>query len=171
MIYSEKSIENILSGTKTYTRRLVKEGEIGPGDFGNSVMILKNNIYPGRIKWQVGKDYAVCPGRGRKCLWYCPKCKILVNDNEAGSLIEDKTWHINKPLRVVIKSIRKEKLLDISEADAKREGYKNRQDFFPQFFKLNYDKIPKKCFCHNSLFDIDVDWNPFVWVLEFEVKR
>jgi len=171
MIFGKKSIQDILNNKKSQTRRLVKEGEIGPGDFGNSVMILKNNIYPGRIKWQVGKSYAVCPGRGKKGLLYCPKCySISAYSKEVWCAIKKnhKEEIKMKPLRVVIKSIRKEKLNEISLLDAHKEGYKNTTYFIQEFNLINkgwsyvesFRKVMK-----------DEMWNPEIWVLEFEVLK
>jgi len=80
-----------------------------------------------------------------------------------------------KPLRVVIKSIRKEKLLDISKTDVKREGYKNCVEFVETFVGLNAKHLPKEIkklngMIYPSLKKLEL-WNPFVWVLEFEVKK
>jgi len=210
MIFSEKSIQDILGNKKSQTRRLVKEGEEMEQGFDNNINAdfdlvfkwqnKKNGDLLKRNKWCVGSDYAVCPGRGKKCLWYCPKCKKLVRQpqKEKNSELvthfeplpysrcgECKT-HL-KPLRVVVKSIRKERLLDISEADARKEGYKNKVEFAKAFMELNWRKKPFEFYI-----DIvvranwkqkqkqykaelerlqELNWNPFVWVLEFEVKR
>ena len=191
MIFGKKSIQDILNNKKSQTRRLVKEGEIGPGDFGNSVMILKNNIYPGRIKWQVGKSYAVCPGRGKKGLLYCPKCySISAYSKEVWCAIKKnhKEEIKMKPLRVVIKSIRKEMLLDISEVDAKKEGYSHSREFISAFANINLKELKKlglkvlskeealESGCdplraaHAPIFDFE-KCNPFVWRIEFEVMK
>ena len=191
MIFGEKSIEGILSGKKTMTRRLVKEGE--------ELMSTKRNILGsvlpyselynrtwyfdcvqknGRVKWQVGNDYAVCPGRGKRGLLYCPKCySISAYSKEVWCAIKKnhKEEIKMKPLRVVIKSIRKEKLLDISEADAKKEGYKNCVEFVEAFAYINRKSLPTEIKKLNgmlvpSLKKLEM-WNPFVWVLEFEVLK
>lgn len=200
MIFSEKSIQDILSGKKTMTRRLVKDGHepVVLRTFDNAEIIgfrkLKPN-YSGKgnpytnIYWK-NQDYAVQNGRGKGGLWYCPKCKstycypskkeiIKMDTLEALNEIviqpirdievdKDNTLHfyrkctnckgIMKPLRVVIKSIRKEKLLDISEEDAKKEGYENRQYFFNAFYEINRNK--KR----------DYPPREMVWVIEFQLS-
>jgi len=71
-------------------------------------------------------------------------------------------------LRIVIKSIRKEKLNEISLLDAHKEGYKNTTYFIQEFNLINkgwsyvesFRKVMK-----------DEMWNPEIWVLEFEVLK
>jgi hypothetical protein len=61
-----KQIDEIANGTKTVTRRVCKPGEWIEYDTANgdkyytSVFTATN-----RLKWQVGRDYAVSPGRGK----------------------------------------------------------------------------------------------------------
>lgn len=65
MLFKPELIEQIKLGNKTQTRRVVKPGEALMTRF------VKNGVYVeyvedvrGRTKWQVGKQYAMCPGRG-----------------------------------------------------------------------------------------------------------
>jgi len=58
--------QQVLDGSKTQTRRLVKRHEIMDDD-GN-VCITGNTTDLPRIKWQVGRTYAVQPGRGKKAV-------------------------------------------------------------------------------------------------------
>lgn len=81
----------VLSGQKTQTRRLVKLGETLITDsllFGDRILMGS-----GYCKWQVGRTYAVQPGRGKKAVG-----------------------------RIRITAIRRERLQDISEEDAIAEG-------------------------------------------------
>lgn len=66
MIFKE-TWQQVLDGTKTQTRRPVKEGEYGYRMYHPDVIqvIYKHGGY---IKWRVGKDYAVQPGRGKKAV-------------------------------------------------------------------------------------------------------
>lgn len=74
MLFKPELIEKIKLGEKTETRRVVKPNErlIGfmPGTrFGKCVaqtLNINEREVPHRIKWQVGKTYAICPGRGQK---------------------------------------------------------------------------------------------------------
>jgi len=176
MNFNVEFVEKILSGEKTQTRRLVKEGEYEINLFpsnkiGQVIKARKNNVkkYSG-VKWQIGKDYAVQSGRGKKGLWYCPKCKLNYEDNAFNCGCTPHPYIKSIPLRVVIKNIRKERLLDISEEDAKREGYRNKDDFVDGFVLINkgrpiYENLTK-VFGHIVSY-----WNPSVWAIEFEVKK
>lgn len=93
-----------------------------------------------------------------------------------------------KPLRITITGIRKERLLDISEEDNLKEGYTPSEGWYPteflwKFGELNKPHIPKGVFKQienrkmDGISDCDcnsclaIEWNPFVWVLDFEVKK
>lgn len=78
----------------------------------------------GRRKWQVGKTYSVQPGRSK-----------------AGVA------------RIRLTGIREEEVTRISEADARAEGYKNREVFFA-VWRAMYDEDALEEDC---------------WVLEFEL--
>jgi len=68
MQFSERSILKICTGEKTQTRRSYKEGD-------EVVLAMSQTKYPeqgvyqvfrgGRLLWQCGKTYAICPGRGK----------------------------------------------------------------------------------------------------------
>jgi len=162
MIFSEKSVEDILNNKKQQTRRLVKEGEnynYVPTQLGKESRITgvttgENN----KVKWEVGRDYAVQLKRGGKGLWYCPKCKVFCGYTET---VEHKIGCYNsmKPLRVVVTGIRKERLLDISPSSSKKEGYENISDFLLNFRKLNGEVKNIK------------DINPWCWVLNLKVLK
>jgi len=190
MIYGEKSIRDILSNNKQQTRRLVKEGEYldeALDDYRIKVVYTKN----GKPKWREFKDYSVQPGRGKKGLWYCPKCKRPIQKIIAQfskSLQNGTNNTKNKfpwcgicgsniiPLRIKIVSIKKEKLCDITESDARKEGYEESKEKVSgtgeiitlsakQNFLLAFGKINNLNFSARK----NRVWNPFVWVLEFEV--
>ena len=170
MIFSDKIYPKpvagmILDGGKTQTRRLVKEHEITIASMSDGIIAVECN---GKVKWQVGRDYAVQLGRGRSGLWYCPKCRetykeITAEDyNEYGPPLCNCSGfsQFTESLRFKITSIRKECLLDISEEDARKEGFKNRYEFWQVFDKINNLKTKE-----------DHDFpNLDVWVIDFEVK-
>ena len=93
-------------------------------------------------RWKVGNTYAVQDGRGRPAI-----------------------------CRIKILSIKKEKLLDIDEKDAKREGCYNRVSFLYTFYYLN--KLVKNyihLIGHPDSF-AGKKWNPDVWILDFELVK
>ncbi len=183
-IYPRPVAEMILDGTKTCTRRLVKEGEDWleyiketPKEKQIVGVTSKPNFkkHTLKIKWQVGRDYCVSLGRGKAGLWYCPKCKAILIDKKfigkeiIGEKCSECGLHENekrtitakfKPLRFKITGIRKERLLDLTEADTKKEGFKNKMDFLYAFLKIN------------KLWEENIKCpNPEVWVLDFKVKK
>ncbi len=56
----EYTLPQVLGGTKTQTRRLVKANDTAVTDAEGHIVAVANN---GREKWRVGKTYAVQPGR------------------------------------------------------------------------------------------------------------
>ena len=63
MIFSNGLDEKVRDGTKTQTRRLVKEGDCG---YGGGKGEIHSVGAMNRWKWQVGKTYAIQSGRGKK---------------------------------------------------------------------------------------------------------
>lgn len=88
----QKTIKQVLDHTKTQTRRLVQPGDWGCSENLNSP--LYSAVFRnGRLLYKVGKIYAAQPGRGQPA---------------AG--------------RIRLKSIRKERVNEIGEADCFDEG-------------------------------------------------
>jgi hypothetical protein len=68
-----KTWRQVLGGTKTQTRRLVKEGDYGwaCGDNGKlppDLRLMHSTVHQAnhRLRWARGNTYAVQPGRGKK---------------------------------------------------------------------------------------------------------
>ena len=141
-IFKPELIDEIVAGNKTQTRRPVKPGEVPfvmAGDYeiaqtGNSIITLDNLTIAGvrqngRLKYKVGRDYAIQPGRGKSCVWWHPR---------------DKTWRTNADirrhyphggdvrinayvrLRYRLTEICAEDVRNISHADAVAEGFHTR---------------------------------------------
>ncbi len=186
MIFTPELIEKIIDNSKSQTRRLVKEGEVST-DYPFTFTIPDDNIpresvcyFPKkavenkedsklRIKWKVGRDYAVQSKRGGKGVWWSPETKeikdvargiITVKDKETAEKVAKQIMNDYSkvrtyvPLRILVTELRKEKLKNISNQDAIKEGFNNKEEFILYVQKL-YNK--------NS------DWNPDMWVLSFEV--
>lgn len=95
--------EKVLSGEKTQTRRIVKPSETCYHDsLGGvrSVYTYRGDSIP-RLKWQVGRTYAVQPGRVKAGIG-----------------------------RIRITAIRKERLLELSREDEIAEGFRLEGYFF-----------------------------------------
>lgn len=152
-----KNPEQVLDGTKTQTRRPVKPGEVGVIRPANKPLEFASVMagYGLRIKWQVGNDYAVQPGRGKKAVG-----------------------------RIRITKIRRERLQEISAADVYAEGTEQFARDWNQYIADDYRKRAWRCFKRgnlemafkfmwNSLYRKPYCWkdNPEVWVLEFEVAK
>ena len=61
-----KQIDDVLSGRKTQTRRLMKDNEYGANPpHGNGIRYVTSG---GRHRFEVGAVYAVQPGRGKKAV-------------------------------------------------------------------------------------------------------
>lgn len=154
MLFKPEMCQAVLDGTKTMTRRLVKDREAAihraPGYAELPIEMVFSHGMSGRLKWAVGNTYAVQPGRGKKAVG-----------------------------RFLLAGIRREYLQDISAMDCLAEGiymyreiwgwtyaYSGMEEpaFFsqPQFaFRTLWDSIHRKrgtCF----------EDNPKVWVLEVE---
>jgi len=142
-----KQCQQVLDGTKTQTRRLVKEGEqLADAAWGyDSPTVLK--WY--RIKWAVGRTYAVQPGRGKKAVG-----------------------------RIRITGIRREWLIDILPGDTLAEGIMPIcNEYGPRWYQAS--GIEGEFITSREAFRAlwngihkkrGARWadNPEVWVLEFE---
>jgi len=187
-VYSKPVAGMILDGTKSQTRRIVKEGDSGffptkgwfkGKDVGKvtkgTYFCVHSNTKDFKVKWQVGKDYSVQTGKAG--LWYCPKCEAEDLEGSKGRKIHNIECDGDfKPFRIVISKIRKEKLLDITEEDAVKEGFKrikkrlSNGKYVGLSAKTNFLIAIKKVY-GKKFSDVFANrWNPFVWVLEFSVK-
>lgn len=123
MLFKSELIEKIKAGDKTQTRRPVKPGQEFVVDHRNGDSIVSGRP-SNRTLYRVGQDYAVQPGRGKPQV-----ARILI------------TW------------IQRQRLGDISEDDARCEGFPGSAAFIDYWTKLY------------GVFDPDI----LVWVLCFEL--
>lgn len=108
----------VTAGLKTQTRRLMKNRDRWQGQSLRCLQQLVHAVYSSsyKLKWQVGRTYAIQPGRGKKAVG-----------------------------RFLLESIRKERLRDISAQDARAElGWTNDHNRdtgpYPCFVEL-WDRI------------------------------
>jgi hypothetical protein len=112
MQFHEDMVAAILAGSKTQTRRpfqpydVVKRG--GP-PFAEIQSVRRK----GYLLWQVGKTYAVCPGRGKRGVG-----------------------------RILVKRIRDEWMSTISEEDALAEGFPSRLAFIERWRTMYGNDYP-----------------------------
>jgi hypothetical protein len=154
-IFLEEHIRKIITGAKTQTRRVMRpykrddiglllDGEIATSEDGSLAISYRGEklsdkpihaVYSvsggkRRIKWEVGRTYAVQPGRGKPGAWWHPETRgwaipYTTKKYKFGGPqrlrreMEADGW---QPLRIRIMAIRAERLQDISEADAVAEG-------------------------------------------------
>ena len=148
MIFKDELCTKVLNGEKTQTRRIKKDNErllSGHPDLPDEVVQRVDDPRYEVVKWQVGRTYAVQPGRGKKAVG---RFKLL--------------------------TIREERVQDISAGDVAAEGWPDAPDseyiWTPDVFRIKegfewfqglWDSINKKPGTH---------WvdNPPVWVLEFQ---
>ena len=145
----------IVTGRKTQTRRMVKATEFILNEGGVLSVRAAN-----RLKWEVGRDYAVVQKRGEHALWWQQSAEGIhfaqlgMNGFEHVDELEAAGY---RPLRIRITNIRLEKLNDLSDANARAEGYSYRREYRELWNSIN--KRPGTRW----------DDNPLVWVLEFEL--
>jgi len=127
--FTPEHISAIVRGDKIMTRRPRKERErieygiLPDYDTGERkiLAVLSANAGNGRLKWQVGRDYAVCPGRGKPGVWWQPGLPEWIEPGPDQHL-HGIGYCGYFPLRIRILAIRQELLGDISPEDCIREG-------------------------------------------------
>lgn len=95
------TIDKVLSGEKTQTRRIAKPGdEWFPEDLGDAAAVMHKGFSAYRLVYEVGKTYAVQPGRGKPAV-----------------------------ARIRITGIRSEDVREIDYEDVRAEGFKYESEF------------------------------------------
>ena len=160
-----KQVEEILSGKKTQTRRIAKPGEgyftwRNEGDPSNSLVTNTS----GTVKWEVGRTYAIVPGRGKPAVWWHDVGGLRYYEEPVYSGEYDlKAYYMQnhwQPLRICITAIRQEPLQSITEADARAEGVNNIEEYRALWERINGKTKGAR-------------WedNPTVWMITFELVR
>lgn len=179
-----RQIDEIVSGRKTQTRRIVKANE---ELIASGVVIYRGCFHQYmppeplyRLKWEVGRNYAVVPGRGKHGeMVHCKGFHFTPVRVEGGLYYDgDGYWfgpNECQPLRICITAIRQERLQDITETDARAEGVKAAECYRAEYFA---GKEPLESYVegYRQLWNQinarkGTRWadNPLAWVLTFEV--
>jgi hypothetical protein len=169
MLFKPEMIDAIVAGRKTQTRRLVLSSHRVSGYRyslqGEQILSVSDN----KLKWELGRTYAVQSGRGKPGVW--------VNARIKGICYAKPDWTEElgnwEPLRIRITAIRREHVQDISNADAEREGYPVStrgviEGLVADMPRTWYQQLWGRINRRNKRRWQD---NPEVWVLEFEVAR
>ena len=77
MNFSQQQVERLLAGKTVLLAVPKKEGEKSYGLFTHILTVKDENE---KIKFQVGRDYAVM--QGGKSVWHCPKCGVQQTEKE-----------------------------------------------------------------------------------------
>lgn len=146
MLFKEELIEKIVKREKTQTRRIVHQGEKLCLVNGIKTVFTPN----GRIKWQVGRDYAVQYGRGLPTAIYEPERPKLMKWSFYKELLEvkyplDDLFKMGyQHLRYTITNIRCEDVRNISKSDGLAEGFlSDKIGFWEIWTELHDDRINK----------------------------
>lgn len=139
-IFGNNIWQQVLAGTKTQCRRmhyqwLVPIGRNGLGDEEGITEVIhyheeSDQYGPIKTAWKIGKTEAVLPARYQKAVG-----------------------------RVLVTGLRLERLWDITDADARAEGFEDRAAFEAMWKRINPE--------HGRFLD---EWsnNPYVWVITFQ---
>lgn len=196
----EHTWEKVLSGEKTQTRRLALPEPDGTGLFDCeilrypngklSVCRLKKGETEWKVRYQVGQTHAVVPKRGKSAIWIDSKGNSVEPVQYRGEYTApDHEWQVMRidkkeyykekgfyPARIRITAIRREDVRQISDDDAKAEGFESKEDFWYTWVEM-HDKyfLPKFRYANDagSLLEYGFFQRPAkrydAWVLEFEL--
>jgi hypothetical protein len=134
-------IDEIVAGRKTKTRRMYREGDkvVFNEAAGYHAVVNAN----GRVRWIIGKDYAVVPGRGKPTVWY-NTATLEVNPAEAiprMGLAINPAW---RPLRIKVLNLELGDVREISREDAICEGFSSPVDFLMRWETIYGSSGPRR---------------------------
>lgn len=175
IIFSTEMVRAILEGRKTQTRRIIKPqpSEVVKEDFGPVAIVgshkgLKEGQtcpygYSGDLLW-VREKHAYVPDPNNKLLTvYCS------DDSYKSSIVTKWKPSIHMPkaaarIWLQITDVKVERLQDISEEDAKKEGVRPNFSMTVDFYTFAFMNLWESIYGDGS-------WvkNPWLWVLTFKV--
>lgn len=174
ILFSTEMVEAILDGRKTQTRRIIK---------GVALDWLAPDMFTS--KYVASKDNNLCPyGYENDILWVRETwCRHKSNYLYKAYRIDvnEYRWkpsiHMPKEacrLRLKIKSIRIERLQEVSEKDAIAEGIELIGNRYKQYLQTRLDKtVENPIYSYMTLWESingigSWEKNSYVWVIEFE---
>lgn len=146
MLFKEELIEKIIQRQKTQTRRPIQQGEKLCLVDGLKTVFTAN----GRVKWQVGRDYAVQYGRGLPTAIWEPEHTKLMKWSFYEELLQAHYPMNNlfemgyQHLRYTITNIRCEDVRNISKSDGLAEGFDSDKFGFWETWTDFYDTDTNK---------------------------
>lgn len=126
MLFKQELAKKILTGDKTQTRRPIKAGEQFIEHDGLKTVLTAG----GRIKIQVGRDYAVQNGRCASCSMYHPETLHMVCNPDISIRNQYKSQYGYSDLRILVTDIRCEDVRQISYLDSLAEGFNGEMGFW-----------------------------------------
>lgn len=139
MQFTPENCELILAGKKTTTRRVIKSDQYADA-VGGMVFGVRRD---GKYVWEMGKDYAVQPGRGKRAV-----------------------------ARIKILEIRRERLRDCTADDCRAEGLEPDESLSPFMQNVDLlDRWEALWNSLHDVPGERMRDNPMVWVLRFEVVK
>ena len=179
MLFKEELLVEICKRNKTQTRR-----PIHPDETLSLVNGLKTvHTANGRIKWQVGRDYAAQYGRGLPTAFYQPENNKLMKWSFYDELLKCKypvTQLFDQGyqhLRLLLTNIRIEDVRNISRHDAQQEGFTDFQIGFWNVWTTFYDSDANltmqdtNCSQVRTLLKSRPDNLYLGWALTFKIKE
>lgn len=196
ILFSTEMVRAIIDGRKTMTRRVVKPQPID--HISEVPRSIQNENDWGKFLWEdeEGKSNLKYSPYGQigDVLWVRETWSPLVTGGDKnfylvlykadGSEPSSVGWKpsIHMPrfasrIFLRITNIRVERLNDITEEDAKREGVKPIDNGYKQYLRTRLDKVTEYAtYSFMTLWESingkgSWDQNPWVWVIEFEVFK
>lgn len=148
MLFKPELAYKVLRGEKTETRRIVKEGQrLLDSSSGMAKGVYHTTVYgyyaldgmgqrtyfnghKDRTVWQVGRDYPVQPGRGKKTLLWRPDDLgyngVSIWEGEQHEELFNWGWRKGY---LTVDDLWREDVRNISEASVKAEGFDKRYEF------------------------------------------
>jgi len=161
MIFSERSINAIVNGDKTQTRRLAESRHFELQEDGKIVCVMHSgNSWRHSVKWKVDNTYAVQPGRSEKGVTWIPNTMEWFTKAHLVNNVERTKAALGlEPLRLRILSIRREDVREISAVDVAAEGFECLSDWL-----LTWASLHDKTIQHQLLEATWLDMHVPLWL-------